>query len=100
MAKLYLLYALYDAQLIWLIFVAVFNTLLSLFYYVRVVRAMFLETSDEPSIAAPVVGQAVVAICSVVILLTGTFYAGRLKEFADARSRASTPWSSRRRPVP
>ncbi|MEK6643647.1 MAG: NADH-quinone oxidoreductase subunit N [Planctomycetota bacterium] len=85
--KWYLLIALYDASLIWLILVAVFNTLLSLYYYARIVYAMYFVQSDEAPIRAPAMGQFAVLACAVAILLSGTVYAGRLKSFSDARSR-------------
>jgi NADH-quinone oxidoreductase subunit N len=88
MAKWYLLWALYDNGLIWLIFVAVFNTLISLYYYARVAYAMYFNDSNEPAIRAPVLGQTVVTLCALGIVLTGTLCAGWLKSFADARSTA------------
>jgi NADH-quinone oxidoreductase subunit N len=86
MVKWYLLVALYDASLVWLIFVAVFNTLISLYYYARVAYAMYFVEGDEPPVAAPALGRAVVALAAAGILLGGTVYAGRLKSFADARA--------------
>jgi len=85
--KWYLLLALYDASLIWLIIVAVFNTLISLYYYARVAYAMYFVDSREPPIATPFSGRLAVTACALGILLTGTLYAGRLKSFADERSR-------------
>lgn len=86
-AKWYLLYALYEGNLVWLIFVAVFNTVISLYYYARVMYAMFFMDSDQPPVRGPLAGQAGVALCALVIVLTGTFWAGGLKRFADDRSR-------------
>jgi len=85
--KWYLLAALYDSNYIWLIFVAVFNTLISLYFYARVAYAMWFVTSDEAPIRASLLGQAMAIACAAVVILTGTFYAGRLKVFSDARSR-------------
>lgn len=87
MAKWYLLLALYDAKLIWLIFVAVFNTLISLYYYARVAYAMCFVDDEQPPLRAPALGQAIAVVCAVLILLTGTVWAGRLKVFSDNRSR-------------
>jgi NADH-quinone oxidoreductase subunit N len=86
MAKWYLLLSLYDAGLIWLIFVAVFNTLISLYYYARIAYAMYFTESDEPPVRTPVLGQAVVAMCALGIVLIGTIFAGRIKTFGDARA--------------
>ncbi|HKQ46910.1 MAG TPA: NADH-quinone oxidoreductase subunit N [Phycisphaerae bacterium] len=86
-AKWYLLLALFDAKLIWLVFVAVFNTLISLYYYARIAYAMYFTDDGQPTLHTAPLGQVSVAICAVGILLTGTFAAGRLKSFSDARSR-------------
>jgi len=86
MAKLWLVAALWNANLEWLVIVAVANTAISLYYYVRIIRAMVMVDDGQPAMRAPLLGQAIVAVCAVAILLTGTLYAGRLKGFADARS--------------
>lgn len=86
-AKWYLLLALFDAKLIWLVFVAVFNTLISLYYYARIAYAMYFTDDGQPALRTAPLGQAAVALCAAGILLTGTFAAGRLKSFSDARSR-------------
>jgi NADH-quinone oxidoreductase subunit N len=85
--KLYLLYALYDGGLVWLVLVAVFNTLISLYYYSRIAYAMYFVHSDEPPLRVPALGQFAVTVFGVGILLTGTLWAGPLKAFSDARSR-------------
>lgn len=85
--KYYLLIALYDASLIWLIFVAVFNTLLSLYYYARIAYAMYFVQSDEAPVRAPAMGQFAVLMCAAAIVLSGTLYAGKLKSFSDQRAR-------------
>ena len=88
LAKWWLLAALGEAKLWWLVLVAVFNTLISLYYYLRIIHAMYFaeDRSTEP-ISAPLAGQAVVALCALMILLTGTLWAGRLKQFTDRRAR-------------
>jgi NADH-quinone oxidoreductase subunit N len=53
----------------WLVAVIGFNTILSLFYYARIVKAMFLSTSErEPFVASPI-GTAVGAMCAAILLL-------------------------------
>lgn len=86
-AKWWLLYALWDDNLVWLILVAVFNTLISLYYYARIARAMIFADDGQPAIHAPLSGQAAVTICAILILLTGTVSAGWLRDFSDNRSR-------------
>ncbi|MFQ5424251.1 MAG: NADH-quinone oxidoreductase subunit N [Phycisphaerae bacterium] len=87
-AKWYLLLALYDGGLVWLIFVVVFNTLISLYYYARIARAMyFVSDEGQERIRVPAAGGLTIAVCAVVVLLAGTLWAGHLREFSDARSR-------------
>lgn len=87
MAKLYLLYALWGAEWYSLVIVAVFNTLISLYYYARVARVMIFVDDGRPAIRTPMLGQALVTVCAVLILYTGTIGAGWLKAFSDNRSR-------------
>ncbi len=86
-AKFYLLSAVWSAGLEWLVIVAVLNTLLSLYYYARIVRAMILTDDGLPEFAAPMSGQLVVAVCTLAILLTGTFYAQTLKNVGDNNAK-------------
>ena len=85
--KWYLLIGLYDSGLVWLIFVAVFNTLISLYYYARIVYAMYFVQSSEAPLRPPMVGQLAATLCAIGIVLAGTVWAGPLKHFADARAR-------------
>ncbi len=86
MAKLWLLAALWNSDLQWLVIVAVANTAISLYYYVRIIRAMMMVDDGQQPVRAPLLGQAIAVVCAIAILLTGTFFAGRLKAFADDRS--------------
>lgn len=86
MAKLWLIAALWNANLEWLVIVAVANTAISLYYYVRIIRAMMMVDDGQAPVRAPLLGQALAVVCAVAILLTGTMFAGRLKGFADERS--------------
>ncbi len=70
-----------------LVGVAVINTAISLYYYVRVIRQMFLV--DDPDLAAfrsPLGGVVLVAGCAVALLLLGTVGFSRLGRQADALS--------------
>jgi NADH-quinone oxidoreductase subunit N len=69
-----------------LIIVAVLNTLISLFYYLRVVVQMALEDSDQPAIRAPFGGLALVNLCAVALLALFVL-AHPLKTTADRFSR-------------
>jgi NADH-quinone oxidoreductase subunit N len=55
-----------------LVIVAVVNTLLSLYYYVRVVWYMYLLDDGRPAMETPPLGgMALLGVCTLVILLTG-----------------------------
>lgn len=78
-AKWWLLWALgtsaMDAQpwLWWLVMVVVINTLLSLWYYMRIIIRMFLVDDGQPPLYAPIAGQAVVTVCAAVMLIAFIF---------------------------
>jgi len=83
--KLYLFAALIRAKLIWLAIVGALNSVVSLYYYVRIFRNMFLR--DAESSAEPLAFEAS-NIVLLVILLVPTLalglYFGPLVEFAQA----------------
>ena len=86
-AKWWLLVTLWEGGLEWLVIVAVFNTLISLYYYARIARAMIFSDDGQPAIRTPILGRGVVALCAALVLLTGTVCVGWLKQFSDDRSR-------------
>jgi NADH-quinone oxidoreductase subunit N len=84
-AKWWLLVALGTAAIqeqswLWaLVLVAVVNTAVSLYYYVGIIKQMYLtDDAEQPSVQAPITGLAMVNICSVALLLLGTVLFGRL----------------------
>lgn len=82
-AKFVLLMNVWNAGLAWLVVVAVLNTALSLYFYMKVVRQMWLVESDGPAIRAPIAGQVLVLMCAIVIVITGTLGIPRLKVRSD-----------------
>ncbi|MCY2928234.1 MAG: NADH-quinone oxidoreductase subunit N [Planctomycetota bacterium] len=66
-AKYQLFYALFVHKLQWLVAVGLVNTLFSLFYYMRIVKAMYLERSDAPPLRVPAVGLVWVVILAVPV---------------------------------
>jgi len=93
-AKWWLLWALGKAALagqgwLWaLIIVAVVNTAISLYYYARVVRQMFLQDdARQPVISAPAGGLVLANACAVLLLILGTLLFNRLNTY-------STPYAS------
>lgn len=83
--KLYIFSALIGAKLIWLVVIGALNSVVSLYYYVRVLRNMFLK---EPAAGAPAVRFSTAEIALVLALLVPTLllglYFGPLVEFAQA----------------
>lgn len=79
-AKWYLLIAIGKAAFVqpWLwtlVIVATINTALSLYFYVRIVRQMYLvDDPSQPAFKAPVAGVVLVNACAVVLLLLGTVW--------------------------
>ena len=69
-AKLNLMLVLINNGGYWWLLVAVIgvNTILSAFYYFRVIKAMFLRDNDEPAFVPNPLGTAI-ALCSAIMLL-------------------------------
>jgi NADH-quinone oxidoreductase subunit N len=67
-AKWNIVYVLYEAELYWLVAVILANTVISAFYYVKVLRVMIL---DEPKVASAPwrVSAGAIAFCSVMIFV-------------------------------
>lgn len=56
-----------------LVLVAAINTAISLYFYVRIIRQMYLvEDAEQAPVRAPLGGVAVVNACAVILLLLGT----------------------------
>jgi len=85
MTKWYLLNALGEANqgLYWaLVVVIVFNTLISLWYYMRVVVQMFLRDDDQPAFAIPISGALLVNVCGLMLIVLMIF-SNPLKSHSD-----------------
>jgi NADH-quinone oxidoreductase subunit N len=83
--KLYVFSALLDAQWIWLAIVGALNSVISLYYYVRVIRNMYLR--DPDSAPAPVVltgAQTVLLMVFLVPTLVLGVYFAPLVDWAHA----------------
>jgi len=70
--------AIYDGgvmtQWVWLAFVAVLNSAISLYYYVRVVKAMYVEKGPTAEkIKIPKTFTAAILLCLVFVILLGVF---------------------------
>ncbi len=88
MGKFWILYALAEqgdaaSWLYWTLFVvAVLNTLISLYYYMRVVVKMMLADDGQESVRAPAAGTIMVNLCGL-LLIAMLIWAQPIKHFAD-----------------
>ena len=86
--KLFIFASLLDAKWIWLAVVGAINSVISLYYYVRVVRNMFLRDPDEN--AGPLkfsVPEIVLLLLLVVPTLLFGLYYSPIVDFANASAR-------------
>ena len=66
-----------SASLVWLIAVALFGSLVSLYYYLIVLKTMLVDdTSDQPPAFVQMGGTAVVAVLAAVVLVFGLWPGG------------------------
>jgi NADH-quinone oxidoreductase subunit N len=83
--KLYIFSALIGAKLIWLVVIGALNSVVSLYYYVRIMRGMFLKDAAQ---GAPAVKLTAAEIAVLLLLLVPTIalglYFGPLVEYAQA----------------
>ena len=74
-AKFYLFKAameVYDGQLLWLVVVGVVNSAISIYYYLRIVTAMYFREANQPFTPTRSPGLAfVIALCPVLVLELG-----------------------------
>ena len=84
MGKLYLFSAAVHSDLVWLVVVGVINSVLSAYYYVKVIRIMYMERPEsEERITTAYVPQVAMYIAGIGILALGIF-PGPLINFAEA----------------
>ncbi len=65
-----------------LIIMAVVNTLISLFFYFRIIRAMFLSDDQQPEFRPPFFGTAMANLCAVLLVLFGVVMLNGPKDLA------------------
>jgi NADH-quinone oxidoreductase subunit N len=73
--KVYLFAAVISQKIYWLAVVAALNTVISLYYYLRIVKAMFLEKPTEAiQIQVPLSSQALLLALLVPTLGLGIYW--------------------------
>ena len=74
MAKIYIFSAGIDSGLLWLVIIAVINSVISAFYYLRVVRVMFLGAPvSEERVSSPRSLQTALFLACLGVLLLGIY---------------------------
>jgi NADH-quinone oxidoreductase subunit N len=73
-AKFYIFNAAVQHNLLWLVIIAVINSVISAYYYLRVVKVMYTEkAASEEAVASPIPLQAALGITSLGVLLLGIY---------------------------
>lgn len=82
--KFYLFAAVIRQKYYWLALVGVLNSVVALYYYARIVKAMFLEeASDRTKVAVSAFPATVLVLLAVPVLVLGVYWAP-VKNFVDA----------------
>ena len=83
-AKLYIFSAAIKSGLLWLAVVGVANSVVSAYYYLRVVRVMYLEPApSEERVPSSPVFRVALGVSALGILAIGTVAAGPLLKLAE-----------------
>jgi NADH-quinone oxidoreductase subunit N len=92
--KWYLFGAAVKANYAWLAVVAVINSAISLYYYIRVVVNMYMKAPEDAARFAPSWGQRVaLGVCIAFTLVFG-IYPQPIIAFAEKSILSLTPWAS------
>jgi NADH-quinone oxidoreductase subunit N len=86
--KVYVFAAAVESGLIWLAFVGVINAIIGLYYYLTVLKVVYLYRSenDDKPVAVPRTYALALVVCVLVILLIGTLSAPWLAWAGQAAS--------------
>ena len=62
------------SQWVWLAFIAILNSAISLYYYARVVKAMYIEKGPSTEkIKVPKIFTVAIAICVIFVIVLGVY---------------------------
>jgi NADH-quinone oxidoreductase subunit N len=86
MAKFYVFLSAAKAGLIWLVAVGVINSVISLYYYLRVIYEMYVREGETESLSVDRPAALAMSLCIAGVLALGVFpeYALRAANFAAA----------------
>ena len=82
-----------DTTWVWLVFIAVINSAISLYYYARVVKAMYVEKgpdAEAKKLKIPLTHAIAIGICVVAVIVMGV-YPGPVLEFCSNAAAAFFP---------
>jgi len=83
--KLYLFIALLDVNMITVAFIALLNTVVSLYYYLRVLKHMYLvKATENTSVIIPSLGSSLLVILLVIPVLLFGIYFSPIIDFAKS----------------
>ncbi|OGO19974.1 MAG: hypothetical protein A2Z14_15325 [Chloroflexi bacterium RBG_16_48_8] len=85
-AKLYVFAAAVESELIWLAFIGVLNAIIGLYYYLTVLKVVYLYRSEDEDVPIPVSRPSALAlgVCIVAIVLIGSLSGPWLNWALDA----------------
>ncbi len=66
-----------------LIVIAGTNTLISLFFYFRIIKAMFLTDDGQPAFTPSITGATMANLCGIALLVMGVFYIQQPRDMAE-----------------
>ena len=80
--------AVVKAEFYWLAVVGIFNSVISLYYYARIVKTMFLDDPDEgePQVVLDAHNGSLLAVLSVGTVILGIYWAP-VFDFADRSTK-------------
>jgi NADH-quinone oxidoreductase subunit N len=91
--KFFIFRAAVDAGLWWLALIGILNAFVALYYYLNVVKYMYLYRSDDEEVAIPVSRAAQVGlIISIFFVLYLGIFAGSAFEWTRAAAASFFPW--------
>jgi NADH-quinone oxidoreductase subunit N len=87
--KFFLFRAAVDANLTWLAIVGVINSIIALYYYLVVIKVMFVDRSEDENKPIPISPPYVwaLAISCAVVILMGTIFATPIYDWASKAAR-------------
>jgi len=92
--KWYLFGAAVKANYAWLAVVAVINSAISLYYYIRVIVNMYMKAPEDATRFAPSWGQRVALAACIAFTLVFGIYPQPIITFAEKSILALAPWAS------